>query len=65
MKHSTNLTGQLESVEGQKLERAVVKKDVLSKTKRRCSSLKLEDILDNLGSMEEIDWGKPVGQEVW
>ncbi len=60
-----DLAKSLQIAEGQKLELELVEEGVLLKIKRRRSSLKLEDMLDQLGPMEELDWGKPVGREVW
>jgi hypothetical protein len=31
----------------------------------RSSSIRLEAVLANLGSMNEANWGKSTGQEVW
>jgi antitoxin MazE len=60
-----DLAKSLQMTEGQKLELEVLPEGVLVKTKRRRSKLRLEDMLDNLGPMQEIDWGKPQGDEVW
>jgi hypothetical protein len=37
----------------------------LPEKRSRCSRLKLEEMLSNLGFMKEISWGEKVGQEIW
>jgi len=51
--------------EGQSLDLELVEQGILLKTKRRRSKIKLEDMLDNLGPLEELDWGEAVGDELW
>jgi hypothetical protein len=58
------LTGQVKSLESQKLEQAVVERKSPPKLHPR-SRLKLEEMLDKLGPMKELDWGEPVGKESW
>ncbi len=60
-----DLAHSLHLSEGQKLELELVDEGVLLKTKRRRSNLRLDDILINLGPLEELDWGEPSGQEQW
>jgi antitoxin MazE len=60
-----DLVKSLQMSEGQKLELQVMPEGVLIKTKRRRSKRRIEDMLKNLGPMKELDWGKPVGDEVW
>jgi len=38
--------------------------EILERKTRR-SKAKLEDLLENLGPLEEVDWGEPRGQEIW
>lgn len=60
-----DLAQSLHIIEGQTLELELVEEGVLLKTKRRRSRLKLEDLLENLGPLEELDWGEPGGEEAW
>ncbi len=60
-----DLVKSLQISEGQTLELELIEQGLLIKTKRRRSKLKLEDMLENLGPLEELDWGKPMGDEVW
>ena len=55
----------LQIFEGQKFELELVEQGILLKTKRRRSRIRLEDMLENLGSLEELDWGESVGKELW
>jgi antitoxin MazE len=60
-----DLAKTLQITEGQKLEIELTEDGVLLKTKRRRSRLKLEDMLENLGPLKEVEWGQPLGEEVW
>jgi len=60
-----DLAAQLRVQEGTWLEVLLTDDGLLLKSKRRRSRLNIEDLLENLGTMEEVDWGEPQGQEVW
>lgn len=60
-----DLVAQLRVQEGTRLEVLLTEEGLLLKSKRRRSRLNIEDLLENLGPMEEVDWGEPQGQEVW
>lgn len=60
-----DLVKTLQISEGQTIDLDLVEQGILLKTKRRRSSLKLEDMLENLGPLEGIDWGEATGDEVW
>ena len=55
----------LQIFEGQKFEIELVEQGILLKTKRRHSRIRLEDMLENLGPLEEFDWGESIGKELW
>jgi len=50
---------------GQKFELELVEQGVLLKTKRHRSRIWLEDMLENLGPLEELDWGESIVKELW
>ena len=60
-----DLAVSLDIQEGQALELELIDSGLLIKTKRKRSNLSLEDMLKGLGTMEELDWGKAVGDEEW
>ena len=60
-----NLQKILQISEGQTLDLELVEQGILLKTKRRRSRIRLEDMLENLGSLEELDWGESAGEELW
>ena len=60
-----DLAVSLDIKEGQALELELIDSGLLIKTKRKRSNLSLEDMLKGLGPMEELDWGKAVGDEEW
>ena len=54
-----DLVAQLRVQEGTRLEVLLTEEGLLLKSKRRRSRLNIEDLLENLGPMEEVDWGEP------
>ena len=51
-----------EDSSGENVKLSDVSSEVLE---RRRSKVTLEELLENLGPMEEVDWGEPQGQEIW
>ena len=60
-----DLARQLQVHDGTRLEVEVTDQGLLLKMKRRRSRLRVEDLLENIGPTEEVDWGEAQGQEVW